>query len=421
MQIKIDYGRHGLMIDVPENADIFTVRDVLACHDEGSAIQKALYEPIQHKPLNTLLKPGMRVLITHSDITRATPNDRLLPVIIRELLKHGIKNDDIILINSLGTHRPQSERELISLLGRDIVENFRCLQHNAYDQSQQIPIDCSHIKSPVKVNRNLVESDLIILTGFIEPHFFTGYSGGPKAVLPALADAESVFYNHRPENIAHPNATFNKTFGNPLWEEMKAAAECIQNTFLVNVTLNRNNHITGVFAGDVIAAHQAGCQFVQETSLFTISEPYDLVITSNSGYPLDQNLYQCVKGMAAAKNAVRKGGGILLLAACEEGLPDQSAYAQLLKDAESLQGLQELISNPEFYGQDTWQVLIQAKVQEHADVYLFSGGFNKEQYQTSLLSPCPDVQTAIPELVKRYGPRVCVLPQGPLTILKSLQ
>ena len=407
-----------MLIDTPKGAAIYTVRDRPAFQDEALAIQEALYNPIQHNPIDELLKPGMRVLIVHSDITRATPNDRLLPVILQEIIAHGVKREDITLLNGLGTHRLQTRQELIKMLGENIVSNYRCLQHDAYDQSQLVQIEATGLQHPVMVNRQLFEADLIILTGFIEPHFFAGYSGGPKAILPALAGAETVFHNHNPAMVTHPNATFNKTLGNPLWEEIKAAAECIENTFLVNVTLDRNNRITGVFTGDVIAAHQSGCQFVRETSLFNISEPYDLVITSNSGYPLDQNLYQCVKGMAAAKNAVRKGGCILMLAACEEGLPDQSAFARWLKQAGSPQGLQELISQPEFFGQDSWQVQIQAQVQAHADVFLYSDGLDESQLKTSQLFQCQNPNDTIPELIKQYGPRTCVLPQGPLTILE---
>ena len=272
-------------------------------------------------------------------------------MILQEIIAHGVKREDITLLNGLGTHRLQTRQELIKMLGENIVSNYRCLQHDAYDQSQLVQIESPGLQRPVMVNRQLFEADLIILTGFIEPHFFAGYSGGPKAILPALAGAETVFHNHNPAMVTHPNATFNKTLGNPLWEEIKAAAECIENTFLVNVTLDRNNRITGVFTGDVIAAHQSGCQFVRETSLFNISEPYDLVITSNSGYPLDQNLYQCVKGMAAAKR--RSQGRVHTHAGgCEEAA-GPVCFCQVAKQAGSPQGLQELISQPEFFGQDS--------------------------------------------------------------------
>lgn len=418
MKIKMDYGRHGLTIDAPEESDVFTVRDVAAFVDEASAIRNALNNPIMNAPLETLCSSGIRVLLIHSDITRATPNHRLLPVIIDQIEKNGVNRKDITLINALGTHRPQTQQELISLLGADIVANYRCVQHNAYDKSQLMQLNAASLKRQVMVNRLLFESDLVILTGFIEPHFFAGYSGGPKAIMPGLAGAESILNNHSPEMIGYRQATFDITDGNPLWEEMKSVAECIPNTFLVNLTLNRENQITGVFTGDVVAAHQTGCKFVRDSSQFRIAIPYDVVITSNSGYPLDQNLYQCVKGMAAAKNAVREGGAILLLAACEEGLPDDGAYAQLLREAASPDDLLQKIAQPGYYGQDAWQAQIQALVQRHADVYIFSDGLDQDQVHTSLLSPCRDLLHAIPELIQKYGPRVCVLPQGPLTILE---
>ena len=419
MLVKMDYDRNGLVVDVPTSADLFTVRDVPAYKDEVAAIQQALRNPIHHKPLQALVREGMRVLIAHTDITRATPNKRLLPVIINEIENCGVKRQDITLLNALGTHRPQTRQELEFMLGSEIIENYLCLQHDADDKSQLVSIGTTRLGNPIEINRLLVESDLNILTGFIEPHFFAGYSGGPKAVLPALAGAESIFFNHSPALISHPRATFTHTLGNPIWEEMRAAALKVENTFLVNVTLDRSNQITGIFAGDVIAAHQAGCRFVQDASLFTISEPYDLVITSNSGYPLDQNLYQCVKGLAAAKNAVRKGGAILLVAACEEGLPDHGAYAQLLKETGSPQAILNTVSQPGYLAQDAWQVQIQAQVQEHADVFVFSQGLDDDQIRTSLLTPCRNLEEDIPRLISQYGPRVCVLPQGPLTILES--
>ena len=417
MQIMMDYGRKGLLIDVPNNADIFHVREVPALEDEYHAIQKAMQNPVNSKPLDALVRSGMKILIVHSDITRATPNDRLLPIIINELEKADVNKEDITLLNGLGTHRLQTREELTAMLGADIFSNYRCLQHNAYNQSQHVTIGTDSNGRPIQVNRLLFDSDFVILTGFIEPHFFAGYSGGPKAILPALASAETVFSNHSPKLIAHPKATFNITKGNPIWDEMKAATKQVKNTFLVNVTLNRKNQITGVFAGDIIAAHKLGCNFVREQSLFRISELYDIVITSNSGYPLDQNLYQCVKGLAAAKRAVRPGGAILLIAACEEGLPEHGKYAQLLAEAKSPEEILNKVTQPGFLGQDGWQAQVQAMVQQHAQVYIYSEGLNDKQIKTSMLSQINDIPNGLSTLIKRYGSRICVLPQGPLTIL----
>lgn len=418
MEIKMDYGRKGLMIEVPGTADVFVNKQTPAVKDEAAAIQAALEQPIGLTPLRQLLKPGMTVVIIHTDITRATPNKRLLPVILDYLEDNGIKRRDITLLNALGTHRPQTQDELKQMLGEHVVENYRCLQHDAFDQSQLVDVGQSQYGHPIGLNRRMLEANLKILTGFIEPHFFAGYSGGPKAILPGVASAETISANHSPGMIMHPNADFDYTIDNPIWEEIKGAALGVDNTFLVNVTLDQSNKITGVFAGDVIEAHQKGCQFVKDSSLFPITEPYDLVVTSNSGYPLDQNLYQCVKGMAAAKRAVRKEGAILMLASCEEGLPDHGMYARLLREAGSLETALKNICQSEVVLQDSWQVLIQAQVQQHADVYVYSEGLSDEQIKMSLLNPCRDIPVCLKRLVQQYGSRVCVLPQGPLTILQ---
>ena len=417
MNLKMDYGRCGHILTLPDDTDIFLARDTAPLVDEASAIRDALRNPIGSAPLRERLQPGMTVVIVHTDITRATPNGRLLPVIISELEASGIRQENIALLNGLGTHRPQTDAELRAMLGAEIVDRYRCLQHDAYDNAGLVSLGTTRHGHPLKVNKHLLEADLKILTGFIEPHFFAGYSGGPKAVLPGVAGAETVLANHGPEMIAHPQATFDRTVGNPIWEEMLEAASLVENTFLVNVTLDRSNAITGVFAGEIAAAHARGCDHVRAASLFTVTEPYDLVVTTNSGYPLDQNLYQCVKGLAAAVRAVRSGGAILLLAACEEGLPDSSEYARILREAGSPQAVLDRVTQPGFTGQDGWQVQIQAQVQLKADVYIYSEGLSNEQIAASLLRTCRDLAHGIPELVARYGSRVCALPQGPLTVL----
>ena len=421
MQIKMDYGRSGLLLNAPDQADVFLVKETPAIEDETTTIQDSLEHPCQSAPLRSLVQEGMQVLIVHTDITRATPNDRLLPVILDVLERSGVRKQEITLMNAVGTHRPQTDRELAQLLGKGVTEHYTCCQHNAYHDAQLISLGRSSLGHPIKLNRSLFQADLTILTGFIEPHFFAGYSGGPKAILPGLAGADSIFANHGPEMIAHPNAAFTITAGNPIWEEMREAAQKVENTFLVNVTLNRAGEITGIYAGDVIAAHAEGCRAVQDASVYPVDAPYDVVITSNSGYPLDQNLYQCVKGMAAARQAVRKGGAILLVAACEEGLPDHSSYARILHEANSLENLLARFTAPDFVCQDSWQVQVQAQVQQHADVYLYSEGLSDPQINASLLRPCRDLTTTIKTLTNTYGSRVCVLPQGPLTILKQLK
>lgn len=418
MDVTIAYGERNKRISLPGGLDVEVVRpiDMPGLADEETAILNALGKPINSKPLTELVVPGQTAAIVHSDITRATPNARLLPPIINTLEGAGIRPEDITLINGLGTHRRQSEAETKELLGARIAGEYRTIQHNCNDEENLVEVGRLATGNRFRINRTYMQADVKILTGFIEPHFFAGFSGGPKAILPALAGSESVFSNHNYARIAHPNSTWGVTNGNPIWEEMKEAALMTKPTFLVNVALNRAHKITRVFAGDVIGAHAEGCAFVRENAMARVSHAFDIVITSNSGYPLDQNLYQAVKGMDAAARIVREGGAIVLFAECRDGLPDHGEYARLLQEGGSPEGVLEMISRENFLRQDKWQVQIQAQVQKKADVYLYSEHLTDDQVRGALLQPCRDVGALLDRLIREKGARICVLPDGPQVI-----
>ena len=348
VMVHLAYGREGLTLDLPGPIDVVAAPFVPGLPDEPAALRAALRQPIDSPPLAALVKPGDRVVIAHSDITRPTPNDRILPIVLAEIEAAGVARHDITLLNALGTHRQQTEAELRGMLGSEISDRYRCVQHNAFDDDQLVSLGATSLGHPVRLNRHLMEADVKILTGFIEPHFFAGFSGGPKGVLPALAGMESVFTNHGYEMIAHGNATWGVTQGNPIWEEMLEIALLVQPLFLLNVTLNIRRQITGVFAGDLRQAHAAGCASVREHAMVKVREPYDVVLTSNSGYPLDQNLYQTVKGMSAANRIVREGGAIIMAAACADGLPDHGKYAALLAEADRRVGCWTCWPGPAF-------------------------------------------------------------------------
>lgn len=417
MEVHLAYGRHGLAVELPGKVDVVTSRFVPGLADEVEALTAALRQPIGTRPLAQLVQPGQTVTIVHSDITRATPNDRILPVLLAELEGAGIRRQDIKLINALGTHRPQTDAELRMMLGDAVVDNYCCLQHDAYDDDNLVSLGTTSRGNPVRINRDYLHADVRILTGFIEPHFFAGFSGGPKGVLPALAGAESVMSNHGRAMIADPRATWGVTEGNPIWEEMREVAQMTAPTLLLNVTLNVKREITGVFAGELLAAHRAGCAFVREQAMVALDEPYDVVVTTNSGYPLDQNLYQCVKGMSAARQIVREGGSIIMAGACQDGLPNHGRYAELLRRGGSPQGVLDLLAQPDFAAQDQWQVQIQALIQQHADVYVYSDGLTDQQIEAALLRPCRNIGATICMLRDQgRAARVCVLPEGPQTV-----
>jgi len=418
MRIKLAYGHKGLTVTLPETVDVLSPRFLPGLSDESLALRGALRNPIGSASLAELVKPGDSVVVVHTDITRATPNDRILPVLLDELEMAGIARENITLLNGLGTHRPQTVSELRTMLGDRIVEQYRCLQHDCNDDNNLVTLGETSLGHPVRINRFYLEADVRILTGFIEPHFFAGFSGGPKAVLPSLAGAESVFTNHGLEMISHPKSSWGVIEGNPIWEEMREVALRTNPTFLLNVSLNVRREITGIFAGDMLSAHAKGCIFVRETAMRTVDKPYDIVITTNSGYPLDQNLYQSVKGMSAANQIVKQGGSILIAAACEDGLPNHGRYAALLAEAGSPQGVIDMISKPGFCAQDQWQVQIQAQIQQRADMYVYSDGLTDNQIERALFIPCRDLEQTVSQLQEKYGAQasICVIPEGPQTI-----
>lgn len=418
-RVRLAYGRDGLEVDVPADAVVLEPRYVAGLADEQGALREALRKPIGLPPLRELVKPGQRAVIVHTDITRATPNERILPPLLAELESAGIRRGDITLLNALGTHRPQTEAELRKMLGDAVVDNYRCVQHDGNDDANLVRVGRTRFGHEVRINRLFVEADVRILTGFIEPHFFAGFSGGPKGVLPSIAGAESVLSNHGAKMIGDPNATWGITRGNPIWEEMLEAAQMARPTFILNVAMNRDKQITGVFAGDLVAAHAAGCAFVKEHAMVPVAEPFDVVLTSNSGYPLDLNLYQAVKGMSAASQVVRQGGHIIVAAECWDGIPEHGAFGTLLRQFKTPAEALARIESPGFGSPDQWQVQIEARIRMKADVHVYAGGLTDEQITSAMLQPCRDIGKTLGKVLANGDGRqrtLCVLPEGPLTI-----
>jgi lactate racemase len=292
------------------------------------------------------------------------------------------------------------------------------VQNDAFDVATQARVGVSSFGHEIWLNQEMLECDFKVLTGFIEPHFFAGFSGGGKAIMPGMAGQRTVLGNHDAGMISHPKATWASTSGNPLLQEITEVARAAGSLFLLNVALNRGHEITGVFAGELEQAHAAGCAFVKETSMVPVDRPFDIVITTNSGYPLDQNLYQAVKGMAAAALVVKEGGAIIVAAECSDGLPEHGLYGELLRGASSPAELLATVCQPGFLKQDQWQAQIQAQIQMRADVYVRTDGMSREGVEAALIKYSRRIEDTLAELLGRYGhdASICVLPEGPQTI-----
>ena len=417
MTVNIAYGQGTLPVELP--SELTTVIEpvfVEGLRDEKAALFEALERPVGARPLREWITPRSRVCVTFTDITRATPNHRLIPWIL-EYLKPLVPDGQILLLNSLGTHRPNTRAELERMLTPEVVANCRIVDNEPENEQAHVSLGVTKNGTPVLLNRNFVEADARIVTGFIEPHFFAGFSGGPKGVMPGVAHRRTVLGNHCARLIGDERATWGVTEGNPLWEEMRDIALRAGPSFLVNVTLNERREITGVFAGDLVEAHRKGTAFVRQTALRPVSELFDIVITSNSGYPLDLNLYQGVKGMSAAARIVKPGGLVILACECRDGLPYGSAYEKILRSGKTPEEiLAQLLKNTSTQP-DQWQVQIQAQVQRKAQVMVYSS-LPESAVRAAHLTPCADISAAVKECLLKLGGRgkIAVLPQGPLTI-----
>ncbi|MHC4060416.1 MAG: nickel-dependent lactate racemase [Planctomycetota bacterium] len=418
MNIKLAYGKTHLGLSLPDDVhvDIVEPKYVEGLANEREVLRGSLQNPIASKPLRELVCPTNKVGIVFSDITRPTPNHIILPVILDEL--GFVPDEQIVLLNATGTHRPNTGEELRRMLGSETAERYRIVQNNAGDRESHKLVGTTGSGNPIRIHREYLSCDVRILTGFIEPHFFAGFSGGPKACVPGLADLETVFRNHSADKIDNPMARWGITYGNPPWEEALEGAQMAGSAFLVNVAMNKNKALTGVFAGDLEKAHAKGCAFVKETAMVPVDAAYDIVVASNSGYPADLNLYQSVKAMSAGYHVVKQGGSMVVAADCCDGIPEHGGFAQLLSSAASPEELLETVRSPGFAKQDMWQAQILALVRHRADVYFYSRNLTDEQVRNAFLIPCHDIDETVTMLVDKYGlgARVCVLPDGPQAI-----
>ena len=417
MEVELAYGKSGLTVEVPdERTTVIEPTYLPPLPDERGAILNALRNPVGATPLRRMVRPQQTVAISVCDVTRPMPSSTVLPVLLSELAH--VPSDQILVLVATGTHRANSPEELKAMLGSEVVRNYRVINHNAFDQNAVRQAGITPEGIPIWLNRQWLDSDVRITTGFVEPHFFAGFSGGPKMVAPGLAAFDTTMRLHSAALIGHPDSTWGVIDSNPIHSAIRDIARQTGVHFNIDVTINRDHGITSVYAGELFATHRAACGVARRTAMRGVSQPFDLVVTSNSGYPLDLNLYQAVKGMSAAAQIVRDGGAIICAAECSDGIPDHGEYRQLLSARDSPQALLEMVNSDGYSRHDQWQVQLQAQIQLRARVFLKSSYLGPDQVRAAHLEPVEDISSAVSEVLRSQGPdaRVCVLPQGPHTI-----
>jgi lactate racemase len=416
VRTELQYGRGDLTVEIPSsNVTVLSTKHGEGLTNEAAAFREAVRNPIGSAPLKELVEAKDRVAVVIPDITRPLPSDRLLPWLFEEL--SHVKPENVTIVNGTGSHRPNTEEELVAMVGREVASNYRVVNHNAHEPDTLAFAGRSPEGRDVYLNREYVEADKRIVLGFIEPHFMAGFSGGYKGVFPAMADIDSIMHYHRASVIGHARSTWGVLEDNPTQDQIRANGSLLPVDFLVNVTINRNKEITGYFCGDVLAVHERGCEANKASVMVACESEYPIVVTTNGGYPMDQNLYQAVKGMSAAYQIVSDSGLIVSASRCNDGFPNHGNFRRMLLEHSSPQEMLETIYSPGFAKFDQWQVQLFALILQRARVGLYSE-LPADDVRSVHLQPITDIVVTISEELERIGKDapVAVLPEGPMTV-----
>ncbi len=416
MQTHLQYGKDGLQVEIPSNnVTVLAPRFLPGLPDEAAAFAEAVRQPINTAPLKELIRSTDKVAVVIPDITRPLPNDRLLPWLFAEL--DHVPAENFVIINGTGSHRVNTPAELERMVGKEVAARYRIVNHNSHDPATMKLAGKTADGREVYFNKDYVEADKRIVIGFIEPHFMAGFSGGYKGIFPAVADIASIMHYHRAEVIGSPRSTWGVLEGNPTQQQIRANGSLLPVDFCINVTLNQKREITRFFCGEVLTAYEQGCAFSKSTVMVACPESFPIVVTTNSGYPLDQNLYQAVKGMSAAAQIVRQDGLIIAASKCNDGFPEHGNFKKLLFEHDSPQAILDTILAPGFSMYDQWEAQLLAIIRLKARTGLYSD-IPAEDVRRAHLEPVTDIQTFVAEELSRIGKDapIAVLPEGPMTI-----
>lgn len=419
MQVHLSYGREGLNVELPDglNVEVLHLNALPPLGDEAAAIRHSLDHPIGTLPLSVLAQGKRSACVVISDVTRPVPNEKLLDLMLQILEDSGIERENIVILIATGLHRPNLESELEEMVGARIMHEYRIENHVAKNEDEVTQLGeikfLNGMTATAAVNSLYLEADLKITMGLIEPHLMAGYSGGRKLICPGIASAATILQFHSPTMIGHPNARTGNLQENPVHAMSRAVAARTGCDFICNVTLNEARQITGVFSGDLDAAHAAGIEHVDRQTKVPVA-PAPIVLTTAAGYPLDTTFYQCIKGMVAALPALEEGGTLIIATSLSQGVggPEFSEMCFGLHSVEEF--LEKIYASP--VQVDQWQLQEMMKALKHAgQVMVVSDGLSADTLGQFLLKPMPSVESAVEAALQKHGgqSRVVIIPEGP--------
>ncbi len=418
MDIRLDYGRSGLMISLPPDLRVSVAEPAKGppLADPAAAVERALSQPIAARPLREVAQDRRDAVVVISDKTRPVPNGIVLPPVLRTLEAAGIPRAHIEILVATGLHRANTRDELVEMINADVVERYRIRNHVARNRDEHVHLGRTTRGTEIWLDRGFLAADMKVVTGLIEPHLMAGYSGGRKGVAPGLAGVETMRNAHG-ASMLESNVGPGIIDGNPFHEDLLEIARLARVDFLVDVAIDRGRRLTGVFAGDIEGAHAAGMRAVESEVRVDLDAPADIVITSAGGYPLDATFYQSIKGLTAALNIVRRGGTIILTAALTEGIGSDD-FQELLRATRGNDDFMARIAAPGFFRIDQWMVQHLCQVLRKAEVVVVTDGLEPDAVRGLLVTPAATVDAALQRALARYGPQahIAVLPQGPYVL-----
>jgi len=422
MKTQFSFGKDGLLVSVPDNyaSQVVSSHSAPALGDVTAALAAALDYPIGCRPLVELAAGKRTAAISVCDITRPAPNSITLPPLLNRLHQAGIPVEGIAILIATGLHRDATREELDVILGPEIARTYRVESHDARDFAAHRALGSTRRGTPVYIDERFMAADLHITLGFVEQHLMLGFSGGRKLVAPGQAAQETIKVIHSPRFMREPMATEGSIEGNPLHDELLEIAAMARHDFMLDVTLTQSREISGVFAGEPVKAHAKAVAFLEETSLETLSEPADVVITSAAGYPLDLTFYQTVKGITAAEHIVKPGGRILLLGECAEGIGG-SEFAELLRTLTGFQDFLDAIRETPVEV-DQWQLEKLALVGVEHELYFYTPGVTTDQLGCLGSRLFTDIDRAVAAVLEGVPPgaRVVLVPDGPYAYARAV-
>lgn len=423
MTVDLRYGRGTVPVEAPEERlqAVLRMRQLPVVEDPEGALRAALRRPLGTPPLADLARGKRQAVVVVSDVTRPVPNRVLLPPILDELSAAGLRDDQILLLIATGLHRPNEGAELESMLGPELPRRYRVVNHVGRDEGSHRCLGETASGTPIWLDRAYLDADLRILTGLVEPHLMAGYSGGRKLVCPGLALWRTVRELHSPRFLEHELCRAGVLEGNPLHAELLEIARRAGTDFIVNVTLDEQRRLTGIYAGELEEAHRAAVLQVDRQAKVPV-EPAEVVLTSSAGYPLDTTFYQAIKGFCGALPAVKPGGTVILAASLSEGIgsPD---FTDMLLGCGDLETFLRRIREPDYFAIDQWMIEELGLAARRARLQCRSDGIAPDRLARCFVEPVGDLTEAVDAALRRHGPdsRVTVIPEGPYVLPVPLE